>query len=160
MELYKVQISKSKPISIPKKPLKKHDRFIKRTKQEGDMRFVRAGVLTFLTMLCLVSFSVAGEEEVLKSLEEVKSHIEGGVNPEVYNNLVAKAKAEIQLYKRHENVNPAFLKHAKKSFTYYKFALIPTVYEKDHVLFDLWGNAEDELELAHKSLKKKEKTAQ
>jgi len=124
------------------------------------MRFVRAGVVTFLTILYLVSFSVAGEQDVLKSLEEVRSHIGGGVDPEVYNNLVAKAKAEIQLYKRHEKVNPTFLKHAKQSFTYYKFALIPTVYQKDHILFHLWGNAEDELGLAHKSLKKKQKSAE
>jgi hypothetical protein len=97
---------------------------------------------------------MAGEKDVLESLEKVRGHIQSGVTRQEYDNLVAKAKAEIQLYKRGAKVNPTFLKHAKECYKYYEYALIPVVYEKDHVLFDLWGTAEDELELAHKSFKK------
>jgi hypothetical protein len=97
---------------------------------------------------------MAGEKDVLESLEKVRGHIQSGVTRQEYDNLVAKAKAEIQLYKRGAKVNPTFLKHAKECYKYYEYALIPVVYEKDHVLFDLWGNAEGELALAHESLKK------
>ena len=118
------------------------------------MACFRTGVLVALTMFFLTTLTIAGEKGVLKSLEKVRSHIQSGVTREEYDNLVAKAKAEIQLYKRVAKVNPTFLKHAKECYRHYEYALIPVVYEKDHVLFDLWGTAEDELELARESLKK------
>jgi hypothetical protein len=111
-------------------------------------------VVMALTVLLLTTLALAGEEGVLKSLEQVRSHIQGGVTRQEYDNLVAKAKAEIQLYKRGAKVNPTFLKHAKECYRHYEYALIPVVYEKDHVLYDLWGAAEDELKLAHESFRK------
>jgi len=127
---------------------------ILRTEGGGVMAHFRTVVMA-LTMSFLTTFAIAGEEGVLKSLEKVRNHIQGGVTRQEYDNLVAKAKAEIQLYKRGAKVNPTFLKHAKECYRHYEYALIPVVYEKDHVLFDLWGTAEDELELAHESIQKR-----
>jgi len=57
-------------------------------------------ILLSVMLLFSLSFAMAGEKEILKALEKVKAATETGVNYNKYCELLANARAEINILKR------------------------------------------------------------
>ena len=118
----------------------------------------------------MVAFS--DEKDVLKTLEKIKGNVETGITLKKYQDLIADAQVEINIFKRDSAGKEKFLKAAEASLGYYQYGEIfwemknindktnnATGYrlseENKTSIHESWQKASEQLDKAYSSLNTK-----
>lgn len=80
------------------------------------------GAFVLFAVMALASCAIGDEKDVLKALEKVKGAVESGVTYVRYGELLADAKAEINMLKRSEKQDKCFVDAVEIAYAHFQQA--------------------------------------